>query len=47
MSELMMMGHTYENNEKSGSKRIYDINGVGHASSSVPIQEKLVFILFE
>ena len=47
MSELKIMRYTYEDNEKSGSKRIYDTNGVGYASSSVPIQEELVFILFE
>ena len=39
MSELMIMGYTYEDNEKSSSKRIYDTNGFGYASCSVPIQK--------
>ena len=43
----MITGYTYEDNDKSGSKKIYGINGVGYASSSVPIQAELVFILFE
>jgi hypothetical protein len=28
----MITGYTYEDNEKSGSKKIYGMNGVGYAS---------------
>jgi hypothetical protein len=38
MSELMIMRYTYEDNEKGGSKRIYDTNGVGYTFSSVPVK---------
>jgi hypothetical protein len=47
MSELMIMRYTYEDNEKGGSKRIYDTNGVGYTFSSVPVKKKLALILFE
>ena len=43
----MIMRYTYEDNEKGGSKRIYDTNGVGYTFSSVPVKKKLALILFE